>query len=52
MSDIYRLPSKTWRVLSSILIAMLIVSLVASFTSITVYALDIPQPVYPVHRCF
>ncbi len=47
MSEFYRSPRKLWRILSSIITAIMLVSFIAPFTVSTAYALDIPQPVYP-----
>jgi hypothetical protein len=47
MTEHYRLPRKPRYLFSSFISAIIIVSLIAPFTSITAYALDIPQPIHP-----
>ncbi len=47
MSIQHRSPTQAWHLFSITIIAAIIVSLIAPLPTLTAYALDIPQPVYP-----
>jgi hypothetical protein len=47
MSEIHYLHGKTWRLLSMVLIAIMILSLFSPISINKAYAVDIPQPAYP-----
>lgn len=47
MKEYYLSPGKPWRFFSTIISAIIIVSIILPFTAVTAYALDVPQPTYP-----
>ncbi len=49
MREKYHTTRNSWRLLSSIISAIIIVSIIVPFTAITAFALDVPQPTYPLN---
>jgi hypothetical protein len=47
MKENYRSLRKPWRIFSSIISAIIIVTFIAPFSTHTAFALDVPQPIYP-----